>query len=100
MRWRWAVVAVALLLAIGVGTGARHLGLATSYRVFFGKDNPDPILFEEIEDIYPQSGSLLFVIKPADGDVFNPRTIAMVEELTERAWQTPYSTRVDSITNF
>ena len=100
MRWRWAVVAAMLLLALGVGTGARHLGLATSYRVFFGKDNPDLILFEDIEDIYSQSDSVLFVIKPAEGDVFNPRTIAMVEELTERAWQTPYSTRVDSITNF
>ena len=100
IRWRWAVVTTMLLLAIGVGTGARHLGLATSYRVFFGKENPDLILFEEIEDIYSQSDSVLFVIKPESGDVFNPRTIAMVEELTDRAWQTPYSTRVDSITNF
>ena len=100
IRWRWAVLAVMLLLAIGVGTGVRHLGLVTSYRAFFGEDNPDLLLFEAIEDIYSQSDGILFVLRPDDGDVFNARTMAAVAELTERAWQIPYSTRVDSITNF
>ena len=100
IRWRWAVLALTLLVTIGVGTGARHLGLVTSYRAFFGEDNPDLLLFEAIEDIYSQSDGLLFVLQPEEGDVFNPRTLAAVAELTERGWKIPYSTRVDSITNF
>ena len=41
-----------------------------------------------------------FVIAPKNGDVFNADTLALVSEITEQSWQTPYSTRVDSITNF
>ncbi len=100
IRWRWAVLLGTLLAAVLVGTGARHLGLATNYRVFFGDDNPELLAFEAFENIYSKSDNILIVVHPLAGDVFNPRTLAAVSELTERAWQIPYSTRVDSITNF
>ena len=32
--------------------------------------------------------------------MFSPETLAAVGEMTERAWQLPFATRVDSITNF
>ncbi|MEM9421520.1 MAG: MMPL family transporter, partial [Pseudomonadota bacterium] len=41
--------------------------------------------------------------KPAlapGGDVFRPEVMEVVETLTERGWQIPYSIRVDSVTNF
>ena len=35
-----------------------------------------------------------------DGNVFTPKTLAVIEELTHEAWQVPFSLRVDSITNY
>ena len=35
-----------------------------------------------------------------DGTIFTRETLVAIEDLTERLWQTPYVTRVDSITNY
>jgi hypothetical protein len=41
------------------------------------------------------------VVTPRDGGkAFRPATLAAVEELTAKAWQLPFSMRVDSVTNF
>ncbi len=100
IRWRWPVLA-AVLIAVGFAAfGAKNLTLATNYRVFFGPGNPELAEFEAVQNIYTKNDSILFVLTPDDGDVFTPETLAAIEELTEGAWQIPYSIRVDSITNF
>jgi len=40
------------------------------------------------------------VLQPADRNVFSRKMLQVVQQLTEQAWQIPYSSRVDSITNF
>lgn len=96
-----AVMIVASLLAIAaLGYGAQNLYFDASYRVFFGKKNPQLLAFEAMERTYNKSDNVMIVIAPRDGDVFTRETLAAVEDLTHAAWQVPYSNRVDSITNF
>ena len=97
---RWVVLFVSILGALGVGTGVANLRVANDYRVFFGDDNPDLIAFETIEKTFSKNDNVLLVIQPESGSIFTPRTLGMIRELTEAAWQTPFSTRVDSLTNF
>ena len=75
------------------------LGLATDYRVFFSPDNPDLAAYEAVENIYTKNDNVQFVLRPESGDVFTPRVLEAIRSLTEEAWQIPYSTRVDGITN-
>ena len=100
VRRRWPVVITALLIVGLAASGVANLGLATNYRVFFGSDNPDLAAFEAVQNIYTKNDNILFVVAPADGEVFSNETLAAVEELTGEAWQIPFSIRVDSITNF
>ncbi|MEO1652843.1 MAG: MMPL family transporter, partial [Bacteroidota bacterium] len=44
--------------------------------------------------------NVLLVIEPREGEIFSPKALAAIEELTDSSWQTPYSTRVDALTNF
>ena len=74
--------------------------MITDFRVFFSDDNPQLVAFNTLEDIYTKNDQLLFVITPKDGDVFQQDVLAAIEDFTERAWTLPYSSRVDSITNF
>jgi len=100
IKWRHWVLAVAALAGLAAGTGIRHLGLSTDYRMYFSADNPDLLAYQHVEDIYTRNDNVLFVVKPRSGDVFNPSTLEAVRSLTHDAWQIPYSTRVDAITNF
>jgi len=97
---RWLVVAVALVLVGAAGSGVLFLKSSTDYRAFFDEDNPELQAFEALESTYEKSDNVLFMIVPDDRDATSERSLAAAVWLTERVWQTPYSTRVDSIANF
>ena len=99
-RWPWLIAAVVLSLALGAASGMRLLTFDASYEVFFSERNPQLTAFHAFERVYTRSDNILFVLAPQDGDVFTRETLAAVEWLTQQGWQTPWSRRVDSITNF
>ena len=58
------------------------------------------VAFENLQNTYSRNDVVQFVIKPNEGDIFNPKTLESIRKLTRDSWQIPYSTRVDSIGNF
>lgn len=100
VRWRWVVIIVSLLVTIAAASGARYIGFASDYRVFFSDRNEQLEAFEKMQKTYTKDDNISFVIKPASGDVFTPKMLKAIRDLTEASWKTPFSTRVDSITNF
>ncbi|MEQ8290246.1 MAG: MMPL family transporter [Gammaproteobacteria bacterium] len=100
LRHRLLVIITALVLVCMAASGLRHVTFTANYRVFFSDDNPQLIAFETLENTYVQNDNVLIVLAPDNGDIFTRENLAIVEEYTEKAWQTPYSNRVDSITNF
>jgi len=97
---RWWVIASFLAAVVVAASGARFLGFSDNYRVFFSKQNPDLELLDAVQDMYVKDDVLLFVLAPRDGEVFTRETLTAVEWLTAEAWKLPYSTRVDSVTNY
>ncbi len=100
IRWRWLIVIGAIAAVLLMASGGRFLHFDNDYRIFFGEENPQLLAFENLQDTYTKNDNVLLVLAPKDGHVFTPQTLAAVQDITERAWQTPYSLRVDSITNF
>ena len=100
IRWRVAIVVGSLIFIAIATSGARFLTITSSYRVYFGPTDPHRVAFELLENTYTKDDTIMFVIVPPDGQVFSKQSLGIVESLTERAWQIPYSNRVDSITNF
>lgn len=100
IKARWFIILFSLALVFLIATGASHIGFSSNYRVFFSSDNEQLVAFETLQNTYSKSDNLLIVLEPQVGDVFTRNTLAAIKDLTERAWQLPYSTRVDSITNF
>jgi predicted RND superfamily exporter protein len=80
--------------------GTRFLVLNNDSRIFFSEENPQLQALEALENTYNKIDNVVFILAPEDGNVFTKRTLAAVEELTESLWEMPYSSRVDSITNF
>ncbi|EKF9135460.1 TPA: RND family transporter [Vibrio cholerae] len=96
----WLVIIAWLAVMVMAFMGLSKLSLNNDYKVFFSKDNPDLVAFEAIENKYNSNDSVLIVVHPKSGDVFQPEVLQAVLELTDYAWQTPHSYRVDSISNY
>ncbi|MGD2053175.1 MAG: MMPL family transporter, partial [Gammaproteobacteria bacterium] len=99
IRWRYAVVLLTIAVVMIAGYGGQRLGFSNDYRMFFGPDNPQLLAFEKMQNTFNKNDNILFVITPKDGKVFSVATLTAIKDITEEAWQIPYSTRVDSITN-
>ena len=97
---RVPIIIVCVILVLLAASGIRHLTVSSSYRVYFGPDDPHRVAFETLENTYTKDDTIMFVMAPADGQVFTREFLTMVESFTEKAWQIPFSNRVDSITNF
>ncbi len=99
-KWRWLILIGTLGLGALAASGARFIEFKNDYQYFFREDNPQLRAFEDLQDIYSKSDNTLIVVAPDSGEVFQADTLSAVGEITERAWQLPFATRVDSITNF
>ena len=97
---RLLVISISLVLVGLLSYGCIKLLPDTSYKAYFSEDNPELIAFEKIEDTYTKNDNVIFVLAPKNQNVFTGETLSIVEELTIDSWQIPFSTRVDSITNF
>ena len=100
IRWRWLVIAVSLLSVALLASGGRFLTLTNDYRVFFSKENPQLAAFENLQDTYTKTDNVLIMLLPRGGEAISREVMTAVTELTEAAWQVPYSIRVDSVSNF
>ena len=100
IRWRWAIVLLSFVWVALAAMGGKNLAFTTDYRAFFAKDNPQLQAFENMQNTYDKSDNVLMLVTPKDGEVFTQQTLEEIHWLTQQAWQTPYSTRVDSITNY
>lgn len=100
IKYRWLIILLTFVLVFTAASGGRFLVFKADYRVFFSGDNPQLQAFDNLEKTYSRNDNVLFVITPKDGNVFTRETLSVIETLTEKAWQIPYSTRVDSISNF
>lgn len=100
VKHRWWIIAVTVLIVLALGSGTRHITFINDTRIFFSEENPQLQALEALENTYNRIDNVAFVVAPESGNVFTRETLAMIEELTEASWQLPYSSRVDSITNY
>ena len=100
LRHRWRVVAVTALLMLVAASGARFITVTNDHLVLFRDDNPQLLAFQALENTYSATERAVIAVAPREGSVFSRDALAAVVELTEAAWGAPYSSRVDSLTNY
>lgn len=89
-----------MLLIFIMASGARLLNFTTDYKVFFSEDNPELSAFNEMQNKFSKTDNILIVVEPTDGDVFTESVLNALKDITRASWLLPYSTRVDSLTNY
>lgn len=96
----WTVVLVTVTLAIAAGLGARKMTFNSDYHVFFSHENPQLLAYDALQNKYTKDDNVFVVFEPDNGKVFTRQTLKAIEDFVKVAWKTPFSTRVDAITNF
>ncbi len=99
-RPAWTIVISFLVIAVLTAGVQQLITVNVDLRNHFNDDDPHLIKLEHFEDLYALSDGVLVVAAPSNNTIFTRDTLVAVENLTEALWQTPYSTRVDSITNY
>jgi predicted RND superfamily exporter protein len=100
VKHRWWIIAATLIAVTVAASGTAFLTFNNDNRVFFSEENPQLKALEALENVYSKNQNIFFAIAPHNKEVFSRETLSLLEALTEQAWQIPYSSRVDSITNF
>ncbi|MCK5896760.1 MAG: MMPL family transporter [Cocleimonas sp.] len=100
LQRQWLILLL-VIISIGLmGMGAKNLTFNNDYKIFFNEDDERVLAFENLQNTYTKNDNVLMGIAPKDGKVFTRETLAALEDITERAWKTPYSIRVDSLANY
>ncbi len=97
---RRPIIAAALILAGIAASGTAFLEFSADDRIYFSKDNPQLLASEAMENTYGETSNVFFAVVPEDRDATSALALEAAVWLTERSWQIPYATRVDSLTNF
>ena len=104
LRWRWPILILTVLFVVVMAAGGQYLKISNDSRIFFSEDNPQLIAFEALEATYTEANTVLIAVAPKAGSsapgIFTPDALTAIAELTEKGWLLPYSTRVDSLTNY
>jgi len=96
----WRLLVLSVIVILMTASGGRFLQFSNDYREFFSADNPQLLAFEELQDTFNKADNVMFVLAPDDGEVFSNKTLSLIEDITDKSWQIPYSSRVDSISNY
>ncbi|WP_108802821.1 RND family transporter [Aquimarina sp. Aq107] len=99
IKFKWPVLIATLILAMGLGSQG-NMEFDGDYHVFFSKSNPELEAFDALQEKYTKDDNVVIVLTPSNGDIFTRENLTAIEELTAQAWNTPYSSRVDAVTNF
>jgi len=94
------VILVCIAFVVVSASGVQNLSFKSDYQVFFGDDNPQLMAFEAMQKTYDKSDNVSFVVVPKSGKVFTQEHLSALQSLTKLSWQVPYSSRVDSLTNY
>ncbi len=99
IKYKWPVLLATLILALGLGSQG-SMEFDGDYHVFFSKSNPELEAFDALQEKYTKDDNVIIVLSPSNGNLFTKENLIAIEELTAEAWNTPYSSRVDALTNF
>ncbi|WP_064965716.1 efflux RND transporter permease subunit [Tenacibaculum ovolyticum] len=99
IRNKWAVLIGSLILVMGLASQGK-MEFDGDYHVFFSKSNPELEAFDALQEKYTKDDNVVIVLSPSNRNVFTKENLTAIEELTKSSWNTPYSSRVDALTNF
>ena len=100
IRYRPLCIIISLLILAGLAQGLTKINFNPDINVFFPENDTLTTSHLSIEDTYSSMDNAVIGIGVKEGTVFTNEVLSLIEDLTEKAWKTPHSLRVDSLSNY
>ena len=100
IRYRPLCIIISILILAGLAQGLSKINFNPDINVFFPENDTLTTTHLSIEDTYSSMDNAVIGIGVKEGTVFTNEVLSLIEDLTERAWKTPHSLRVDSLSNY
>ena len=97
---RWKTILLSIAGVAAMASGFTKLAPSVSYEDMLGPSLPQLRDYKAIQEEFTRDDNLQVLIRVEEGDVFQKSVLQSVFTMTEELWRTPYSIRVDSLTNF
>ena len=88
-RRPFAVLFVSMLAVLLLAAGSARLEFDPQYSTFFDADDEQLVAFEHLRDVFSPSDALIFIVEPSGSSLFDPPSLAQLEQLTSQAWRLP-----------
>ena len=99
-KYKRSVFFIVVSLYSALSLFCYDINLASSFREFFDDKNNKVEIFDAMETVFNKQDSIVIHVRSKEGSIFNPRTLALIYDLTEESWSIPHSIRVDSLSNY
>jgi len=99
-RYKRQFLFLPVIFCVLLASGLVFLTENNDGRIFFDEASPERQQLLTLEQRFTETNSLLLVLSSKTGDIFTPDALQVILEVTELAWQLPYVTRVNSLSNF
>jgi predicted RND superfamily exporter protein len=100
IRFRFLSIIFSLLILAVLVPGLSKIHFNPDINSFFPENDELTASHLKIEDTYSSMDNVVIAIGVKEGTVFTHEVLSLIEDLTEKAWKTPHSLRVDSLSNY
>lgn len=94
---------VSILCILGLAfsfLGLKNIAIESDYEVFFDQITPRLSEYYSQNKIYGRQEYIRLSVTTNSGNILTRESLKNIEEITDRLWQLPLSSRVDSLTNY
>ncbi|MDX1695017.1 MAG: efflux RND transporter permease subunit [Ketobacteraceae bacterium] len=96
-----ALMIIASLIVVAISaTGFSSISYVNDPRAMFTEAHEGLKGLEALEQQFTRDDNVMFIVHPANNDMFTRENLSLLKELTEAAWTLPQTLRVDSLINF
>ena len=99
IKFRWAIAIIIPLITIMMASSLKNLEFEGSYRIWFGEESKILKDYDNFRAVFGNDDAVAISFK-VEGGVFNKDTLQVIDNITQKLWETEYIARVDSITNY
>lgn len=99
IKFRWYIVLLIPIISLSMALQLKNLAFEGSYRIWFAEDSSIIKNYDNFRSIFGNDESLTISFKNEKG-IFNKESLAVIQRITQKLWETQHIARVDSLTNF